>query len=253
MRIVDFLRDRFRFRLTHSSKFPKGDLVSFFMNIRKRGFEPACIVDIGANCGKWTRKALRVFPQAEYFLVEPQIEMAPHLDSLCVWHQNVQWLNAGVGDHCGELPFTVVPDTVSSSFTFSAADAAASGYQQRRIPLVTLNHIVDNHIGGLIPDLVKIDAEGFESRIMSAASRLMGKTELFLLEAPLIDPPNAEWSSLLDLLSMMKEMHYEVYDFTSFQRRPYDGAVGLCEIAFVRQGGLLRKYAGWVAPQAKAA
>ena len=252
MRIFDTLRNRFRFRLTHSSKFPKGDLVSFFLNIQKRGFEPACIVDIGANCGKWTSKAMRVFPQADYFLVEPQLEMAPELERLCFHHRNVQWLNAGVGDHCGELPFTVVPDTVSSSFTFSANDAAASGYQQRSIPLVTLDDIVDNHIG-MIPDLVKIDAEGFESRIMSAASKLIGKTELFLLEAPLIDPPNAEWSSLLELMQMMKQLDYEVYDFTSFQRRPYDGAVGLCEIAFVRQGGLLRKYAGWVAPSSQAA
>lgn len=252
MRFLEMLRDRFRFRLTHSSRFPKGDLISFFLNIRERGFEPACIVDIGANRGKWTSKAMRVFPHAEYFLVEPQQEMAAELDRLRDKQPNVKWLNAGVGDQCGELPFTVVPDTVSSSFTFSAADAEASGYQQRKIPLVTLNEIVDNHIG-MIPDLVKIDAEGFESRIMSAASKLIGKTELFLLEAPLVDPPNGEWSSFIELITMMKEMQYEVYDFTSFQRRPFDGAVGLCEIAFVRRGGLLRQYSGWVAQDAKAA
>lgn len=252
MGILRDLADRFRFRITHSSKFPKGDLVSFFLNVRNRGFEPQCIVDVGANCGKWTQKVMRVYPDAEYFLIEPQTEMEQHLERICFSTSNVSWLNAGVADQVGEMTFTVVPDTVSSSFTMSKEQAEGSGYEQRVVPVTTLDEIVEERLD-LIPDVVKIDAEGFEARIMSGASKLIGKTELFLLEAPLVDPPNSEWSSFGELISMMSTYSYDVYDFTSFQRRPYDGAVGLCEIAFVRRDGQLRSFGGWCEHPAKAA
>lgn len=252
MGIFQELSNRFRFRVTHSSKFPKGDLVSFFLNVRQRGFDPRVIVDVGANKGKWTQKTRRVFPDADYLLVEPQVEMTPLLDRLCFEQDGVRWINAGVADKVGELTFTVVPDTVSSSFTMSEQQAKLSGYEQRTVPVLTLNEIVDKHLG-CAPDIVKIDAEGFEAKIMRGASKLIGETELFLLEAPLIDPPNTQWSSFSQLIAMMADYEYEVYDFTSFQRRPYDGAVGLCEIAFVRRGGILRHFGGWAEYQAKAA
>ncbi len=242
--MFEWLSRRLRFRVTQSSKFPKGDVVSFFQNVRRRGFMPHSVIDVGANCGKWSRKALRVFPEAEFLLVEPQIEMESHLEKLCRRYPQAQWINAGVGDSQGVLNLTVIPDTVSSSFALSTAEATSQGYEQRPVPVLTLNQLATERMG-MIPDMVKIDAEGFEARIMKGAEKLLGKTELFLLEAPLIDPPNHEWHSFLQLVSMMADFGYDVYDFTSFHRRPYDGAVGLCEIAFARRGGTLRKYTGW--------
>lgn len=38
------------------------------------------------------------------------------------------------------------------------------------------------------PDLVKIDAEGFELKVIQGASDLIGKTEVFLLEAGVTCP-----------------------------------------------------------------
>jgi len=232
------LVQKFRYRITHTAKFPKGDLFSFLMNLADRGYQPQHIVDVGANKAKWSRKAHWVYPECRFTLVEPQIEMKPYLDKFCSRCKNASWINAGVGDEMGELPLTVAPDTVSSSFAVSEQQANAVGYERRTVPVITLDHLVKNVIK-TIPDVVKIDAEGFEGKIMKGASTLIGKTEMFLLEAPIIETP-PEWQSLTELLVMMTDYGYEPYDFTTFQKRPRDGTVALTEVAFARREGILR-------------
>jgi len=237
------LWQKFRFRLTHASKFPKGDLVSSLLKLAARGLEPTQIVDVGANAGKWSSKAALVFPRCAFTLIEPQIEMRTPLDRFCRSHRSARWINAGVADHVGEMTLTVAADTVSSTFTVPESDASTSGLVQRRVPVITLDHLVKNVIHA-IPELVKIDAEGFECRILQGAQTLIGRTELFLLEVPFVDPP-ANWSSFAQIIAFMDERDYVPYDFTSFQTRPYDGALGLCEVAFARRHGLLRSFGGW--------
>ena len=177
--------------------------------------------------------------------------MKEHLERFCNGSQGSRWIHAGAGAKLGRRELTVVPDTVSSSFTISEEDAQTQNYERRSVSIITLDHLVTNVIHS-IPELVKVDAEGSEFDIMKGAQSLIGKTELFLLEAPLIDPP-PNWHSFHELLTMMSDFAYVPYDFTTFQKRPFDGAVGLCEIAFARRSGVLRSFAGWDEPSRRAA
>ena len=235
---LQMLWQRFRYRITHTSRFPKGDLISFFVNLADRGFKPRHIVDVGANRGKWSREALRIFPDCAFTLIEPQVEMESQLDQFCQRCPNVRWINAGVGADIGELEFTVVPDTVSSSFAYPDDVATAAGYERRIVPVITLDHLVENEIH-TVPDLVKIDAEGFEYNIMQGAQSLIGKTEVFLLELPLVEVPEG-WHSFSELVTMMADFGYEPYEFTGFIKMKCDSATRLCEIAFARRSGILR-------------
>jgi len=229
---------KFRYRVAHSSKFPKGDVTSFCLHLAEHGFTPKRLVDVGANKGKWSRKALKVFPNCAFTLIEPQIEMKPYLDAFCRKAKRAQWINAGVADAIGELEFTVTPNSVSSSFTMTAEAASKENFQRRSVPVITLDHLLDTHLDG-VPDIVKIDAEGFECKIMQSATRLIGKTEVFLLEAPLVDPPTG-WSSFHEVVSMMRDLQYEPFEFTGFCRMSNDPGSRLCEIAFARRNGILR-------------
>lgn len=236
------LLDRFSYRLIRSNLLPKGAVAPFLRNLGMRGFYPRNVVDVGANKGRWSEKALTVFPDARYTLLEPQIEMKEHLDRFCARHPGVRWINAGAGAVNGELPFTLTGST-SSTFTYSPEQARDLGHQQRAVPVVTLDHVCAEHVGA-IPELVKIDAEGFEFEILKGAASLLGKTEIFLLELPLIHPrPRA--LLFRDAVAQMAEYGYDVYDFTTFQKRPYDGAIGQAEVVFARSDGFLRGYKGW--------
>src|ERR1035438_4221181 len=51
----------------------RAEALSPFLGLLKRdGFAPRHIIDVGANRGEWTRTALQTFPEARYTLVEPQ-------------------------------------------------------------------------------------------------------------------------------------------------------------------------------------
>lgn len=227
-----------RYRVAHSNKFPKGDITSFCLHLAEHGFSPKQLVDVGANKGKWSGKARKVFPNCSFTLIEPQIEMKPHLDAFCRKAKKAQWINAGVADAIGQLELTLVPNTVSSGFTMSAEAAAKSNYQRRSVPVITLDHLLEKQLDG-VPEVVKIDAEGFECKIMRGATKLIGKTELFLLEAPLVDPPEG-WSSFHEIVAMMRDLEYEPFEFTGFCRMRNDPGSRLCEIAFARRHGILR-------------
>jgi FkbM family methyltransferase len=233
-----YLLDKLRYRITHGSKFPKGDLLSFMLELARRGFEPAHIVDVGANRAKWSRWAHMVYPNAHYTLIEPQVELRPQLDAFCRRCRNARWIAAGVGSHIGTLPLTIRPDTVSSSFLPSAEEARHEGHPRRMVPVITLDHLVENEIHA-IPDVVKVDAEGFEVPILEGAESLMGKTEVFLLEAHFHGPANSP-CRLGPLIGMMADRGYAPYGFTTFHRRRSDHALALCEIAFARENGFLR-------------
>jgi FkbM family methyltransferase len=233
---------RFSYRLLQSYKLPKGAVAPFLRNLGMRGFYPENVVDIGANRGRWTAKALTVFSAANYVLVEPQIEMKEDLDRLCARHQRARWLNAGVAAVDGELPFTLTGRT-SSTFTLTAERARELGFEQRSVPVMTLDRLCSEVVGA-VPELVKIDAEGFEFEILKGAQSVLGKVEVFLLELPFIQ---ARAGALLfrEAVAQMGQYGYEVYDFTAFQKRRHDGAIGQGEVVFARRDGILRGHKDW--------
>jgi FkbM family methyltransferase len=238
MRWQSRLFHRFRWKLVHGSKLPKANLPSCLLNLASRGFEPRQIIDVGANRGKWSRDASRVFPNAGYTLIEPQVEMESRLKKFCGGYANRRYLLAGAGSFVGELPFTVVPDTVSSTFVVTAEQAARQGLEQRTIPLVTVDHVVRTIIHA-IPDIVKVDAEGFEQEVVKGSQSVLGKTEVFFLEAHFLGE-RTDPSEFGNLVSFMADFDYVPYDFSWLGRRKFDNALWLCEIAFVRRHGFLR-------------
>ena len=209
------------------------------LNLAERGFQPNHILDIGANKARWSTDAKAVFPNSAFTLVEPQIEMKPHLDRFCSNDPDCQWIQAGVGQQNARKLFTVVPDTVSSSFAFTSEQAELSGYEQREVAIYSLDHLIENYIG-CIPDIIKIDAEGFEHEILLGGNDAWGKCELVFLEAHMLGDDDHP-SSLISLTQTMSDLVYAPYDFTWFGKRPTDeGAIGLCEVAFALKTGFLR-------------
>ena len=233
---------RFSHRVTRRTKFPKGDLAATCRNLARRGFYPEYIVDIGANRGRWSGAVQKVFPDARFTLVEPQVELAPQLEKFCKTSPGSQFVTAGAGAADGKLPFALVGST-DSTFAMSAEKAERLGIERRVVPVHTLDTICEKFVGG-VPDLVKLDAEGFEFEIMKGAPKMVGQVELFLLELPFFKtyPGGLNFA---ESIAAMSEYGYEVYDFTWFHRRPHDGAIGQCEAAFARRDGFLRKHKGW--------
>jgi len=95
--------------------------------------------------------------------------------------------------------------------------------------------------------LVKLDIQGFELEALAGASSLYGETEVFIMETSLFAflPNNP---TTLDCMVFMQEKGYALYDITDFLRRPYDGALGQVDLAFVKEDGYLRRSLEWSKP-----
>jgi FkbM family methyltransferase len=207
----------------------------FFPLLKRLGFAPRHVIDVGANKGNWTRTAFRYFPKASYTLIEPQGELRNYVQDLVKQGCRIQWICAGAADKPGLLPFTVVSHDVSSTFAISQGDAEKAGHRQIAIPVRTLDEIVSSSELPM-PEMVKIDTEGFDLKVFRGASSLIGKTEIFLMEVNIREP----WENgLAEVIQQMSRSGYRLFDITDLNRSPKFGVLWLMELAFLKDGSRL--------------
>jgi FkbM family methyltransferase len=200
------------------------------------GFAPRHIVDVGANRGIWTRAAFKYFRDPVYTLVEPQDHLRSYSQDLVAQGCKLNWINAGCGDFCGTLPLIV--GYRDDSATFVDRHDEPAGSQRITVPMMTLNKLVASTGAGL-PEMVKIDAEGFDLKVLAGASDLLGKTDIFLVEAVVRRGPRAFDNSVAEVVRFMAKTGYNLMDITDLNRSPKHGVLWLCELAFLREGSPL--------------
>ncbi len=224
---------------------PAGRMDVQLKNLRSKGLECHWILDIGANKATWSRMAKKMFPSARFFLIEPQREMQPHLQAFTTDFPDSTFILAGAGPTKTKQTLTIWEDLAGSSFLPKEIEAFKISGKQREVDMVTIDGLIRDQIIK-VPTLIKLDIQGFELEALKGATLTFGQTEVFLLETSFFsfdDLPNAP--EFAEVVQFMAERDYVVYDFPGFLRRPYDGALGQCDICFVKRTGFLRKSNRW--------
>jgi FkbM family methyltransferase len=216
-----------------------------FAQLDRLGFTPTHIVDVGAQRGAWSRDARDAFPACAFTLIEPQRELRPALEAFCAETARCRVILAGAGSASGAAELTIDPgDPEGSSFAISAERAAQTGRERREVAIVTLADVcAESPFPD--PELVKIDAEGYELEVLAGAGSLLGKTELFFCEIPFHDDRDGAGASFDSIVDTMAGHGYVPYDITDMIRRPGTGALALAEVAFARGDGPLRSSGAW--------
>jgi FkbM family methyltransferase len=227
-----------------SATRPIGVCDLFLEDIRARGFIPRGIVDVGANRGNWTRMALSVFPKTPILMIEPQDEMESYLSELTTAMPNCHFVKAGAGREPGELVQTIWEDSEGSSFLPPVNAEMLRAGKQRKTQIVTLDNLLAGTFSQFVPDLVKLDVQGFEFEALAGGDSLFGRTEVFILETSLFRfIPGC--SLTREIIPFMFGKGYELYDVPGYCRRAYDGALGQLDLAFVKSEGPFRKVTEW--------
>ena len=116
--------------------------------------------------------------------------------------------------------------------------------RQRKTKITMIDTLLAGPYRSTHPDLVKLDVQGFEVEALLGAQTLFGKTEVFILETSLFKF-NPRVPTTREVISCMADRGYELYDITEFLRRPYDGALGQIDLAFVKDRGMFRTTPLW--------
>lgn len=211
-------------------------LFHFFSIVKRFGFSPRHIVDVGANHGTWTRETLQYFPDAHYTLLEPQSWLQSSVQDLLDANPKVQFHAVGAGDSEGSFKFTLVDRDDSCSFQYTEEEARAKGFKQVDIPVVTLNNLIGKS-NLPIPDIIKIDAEGLDIEVLNGASDFFGKTEIFMVEAGVVNKMYR--NSFLEITRFMDQKGYRLFEITDMNRPFQPRVLWLIELVFVKKGGFI--------------
>jgi len=206
-----------------------------FSTLKRFGFSPCLVLDVGANHGNWTRTALQFFPEAQYVLIEPQNHLKVFVQDLIDSGCKIRWVNAGIADQPGMLPFHIASRDDSSTFLPSDKDPQTRLASEIMVPVETLDSLLSRY-NLPVPDMVKIDAEGFDLKAVQGAASLIGKTDVFLLEAGVLCPFE---NSVARVVSTMAGLGYRLVDITELNRSPKHGVLWLTELAFLRSSNTL--------------
>lgn len=204
--------------------------------LAERGYNPKVVIDVGAAKGSWTKLAMKKWPDAEYFMIEPLEERLPALQALSNQYSNIKFISAAAGSEPGTLQIGVTKDLDSSSLMYSGIDS-------REIPVVSLDNLFDR---GVIkqPHFIKLDVQGYELTVLSGAKKVLELSDFILLELQFFRF-SPEMILLHESIAWMDEQGFQPYEIVDVLRRPLDNAMGQCDILFIRKNHWLLKNQNW--------
>lgn len=164
--------------------------------------------DIGANMGYYSLKlAKEIGPRFEAHAFEPFPATFERLErniSLNGYRGNINAHRVGLSDVAGVAGFDVTP---KNSGAVSLTEAAAG---VDTTPTITLDEFCERE--GMLPDLVKVDVEGFEARVLRG-----GRKALSEYRPPMVMefmPPNlrAKGSSPEEVRDLLESFGYRLLE-----------------------------------------
>jgi FkbM family methyltransferase len=219
-------------------------LIDYLRQLREFGFEPRTIYDIGANRGLWAAKALRVFPRADYVLFEPQRKLGEELGRLMEGRANVKWRQCAVSDAVGTAEFLEHNWDVCSHLSFEAEAAAEAGMTRVKVETTTVDE--EMRRSGRGPELLKIDAEGHDLKVIDGAREALRRAEVVMVEGS-VNCGGMD-NTVQAVINRMAEEGFGltgIVDLNEFHfpGRQWHGLLWLVDLAFCRKDGeLIKKF-----------
>jgi FkbM family methyltransferase len=202
----------------------------------RKGFSPSHVLDIGAYVGNWTRMCKDIWPGAKVCMFEPQEDKRPGLEGLMRELPGV------------ELRTTLLGDRPDERVTFYKAESGSSTYMLKsqpglrpiELPSTTLERAVEGTPFAR-PDLIKVDVQGAELRVLSGGPDVLAAAEMVILEVALVE----EYSGaplFAEVIDFMARRGLVVHDVCTIWRNTNSESMNEADVIFVRESSPLRDH-----------
>lgn len=147
--------------------------------------ESDMIIDVGAASGITAMKYAEAFPQANIICFEPIHSNFGALKKNVSSYGNIVLHNCGLGEAEAELAINKSERITSSSILPIAEDISneffRANLQKKSEESIKIRKL-DNVIGPQKVNLIKIDVQGYELKVLQGATEVLKRTALVLLE-----------------------------------------------------------------------
>lgn len=156
------------------------------------------MIDVGANCGHFSRFFADSFPQTKIFAVEPSPDLLPIINAN-LKNKNYQLVPFALADQDGEIAFYVSKNSqqANSLIKENVAEFDADIQTLKVKTQKFQTFLSENHIDTI--DVLKMDCQGAEYMILKNAEEVLIKTKYLILEVSLLD------DNMEDLLLLVRK------------------------------------------------
>ncbi|MVN20621.1 FkbM family methyltransferase [Mucilaginibacter arboris] len=209
-----------------------------FKRLKKLGYQPKLVLDIGAYEGNWANLFLTVFPEAKIMMVEGQESKRGLLNQKTVANKQLDFNISLLGSAEKEINFNIY-DTASSVLK----EHNETGAKIEIRTLTTLDKLIANTPFAQ-PDFIKIDTQGFELEILKGAEQTIQLAQFILLEVSMIDIYK-DCPLAAEVMAFMQTKGFVLYDICSLMRRPLDKALFQSDFLFIKESAEFRADKRW--------
>ncbi len=203
--------------------------------LRRFGFAPENIMDVGAFKGEWTRACRDIFPKAQITCIEPQEFVQKHLQGLEAKEGNVLVIQTLLGRESRErVPFKDIG---------SGSSILLGGHGDTAQKMTTIDHLIASGICKP-PELLKLDVQGFELEVLEGYTKYFDPCGVIQCEISLL-PIVAGVPLLHEIIPYLFRRGFLLFDVDELIRAPSDGAVWQIDAIFCRWDSPLRAKRVW--------
>lgn len=238
-KLTKILPENIRVRLhnliydTLEDKMPKFNMFYHIQLLKKIGFCPSFIVDIGGYEGTWTSNTKTIFPSVSFLIVEAQKSKKDLLDNLFS------------SDNQVSVECCLLGDTEKEMVPFFEMETGSSIYEENSnhdrflnfLEMKTLDNIINKYdTGNNI--FLKIDVQGAEIDVLKGATKTLESTEIILLEVSTLNY-NSHAPVFNEIIKFMNEIDFSVFDICD-QSRKENNVLFQLDIIFIRNTSEIR-------------
>ena len=180
--------------------------------LKNKNFTPKIIVDIGCGYGEWTKKLLKYYPNAEYFLFDAETNNSEQLSYLKKKYNNLNYKICLLSDD-------------NSKYTFFNMGYGSSIFEEQttikryiqEIQSTTLIQELPLKIKNYNNNLIKLDVQGAELKVLDGLKEYINFFEIIILEVSLHNY-NKDAPLFDKIMTYMSNKDYKLYDVYDLKR-----------------------------------